>query len=115
MSKKQIKITENDLKNIISESVKNILIQEEENNYSIVHDYDRLKREITDETSEDYDSDTAFEYEIMDMIYEAQRLFEGIKQYLEESDGLYSDKEYILKKIEKINNICDLIYSFWDE
>lgn len=117
MSKKQINITEVELKNIISESVKKFINENEEyrDNYSIVSDYDRFREELADETSEDYNSDSVFEYEIIDRIYEAQKLFESIKQFLEESDGRHSNKEFVLKKLEKINNICDLIYSFWDE
>ena len=81
MSKKQINITEVELKNIISESVKNFINENEEyrDNYSIVSDYDRFREELADETSEDYNSDSAFEYEIIDRIYEAQKLFESIK------------------------------------
>ena len=112
-----IKVNRVELKNIISESVKKFINENEEyrDNYSIVSDYDRFREELADETSEDYNSDSVFEYEIIDRIYEAQKLFESIKQFLEESDGRHSNKEFVLKKLEKINNICDLIYSFWDE
>ena len=52
MSKKQINITEVELKNIFSESVKKFINENEEyrDNYSIVSDYDRFREELADET-----------------------------------------------------------------
>ena len=56
----------------------------EENNtsYSIVKDFEIFLDEVTDETSEDYDSVAAFDLEVMDRVYEAQRSFEKLKELL---------------------------------
>lgn len=88
----------------------------EENNtsYSIVKDFEIFLDEVTDETSEDYDP-AAFDLEVVDRVYEAQRSFESLKELLEESDGYANRDEEILRKLAKTNEILDVIYSFWDK
>lgn len=89
----------------------------EENNtsYSIVKDFEIFLDEVTDETSEDYDPAAAFDLEVVDRVYEAQRSFENLKELLEESDGYANQDEEILRKLAKTNEILDVIYSFWDK
>ena len=80
----------------------------EENNtsYSIVKDFEIFLDEVTDETSEDYDPVAAFDLEVMDRVYEAQRSFENLKELLEESDG-YANRDEAILLLQNLEEDCD--------
>ena len=84
--------------------------EDNDNIYSIVSDCDKFVDELKE--SEEFDS---FEYELIERVYEAQKSLETLKEFIEESDGYYSKDEYTLNKLEKTNQILNLIYSFWDK
>lgn len=90
--------------------VKNMKHKDNDNTYSIALEFDKFVDELKE--SEEFDS---FEYELTERIYEAQKSFENLKDFIETSDGYYSKDENVLNKLEKTNQILDLIYSFWDK
>jgi hypothetical protein len=84
--------------------------KDNDNTFSIALEFDKFIDELKE--SEEFDS---FEYELTERIYEAQKSFENLKDFIEASDGYYSKDENVLNKLEKTNQILDLIYSFWDK
>ena len=109
-----MKVTERQLKGVIKEAVKNVLMEGDEPfdpyNYSFEGGSD-------DEFNSFYeDEDQAdMEKELIDLVSDGENLFRKMREVIETSKYYtkQKDSEVVKKYIEKIDAITDTLQNFW--
>ena len=130
MGKKIVKLSENDLSNMIDECVNNFIYNKNdktlyENFMNNIEELGKTEPQFAETTSDDDtfvdfddsgdDYEDKFAHQLMDLCVEGSSLFSNIADTIRENDYKNVKKYNLERVLGKVENICELINEIWKE
>lgn len=130
MGKKIVKLSENDLSNMIDECVNNFIYNKNdktlyENFMNNIEELGKTEPQFAETTSDDdtfvdfddggADYEDEFAHQLMDLCVEGSSLFSNIADTIRENDYKNVKKYNLERVLGKVENICELINEIWKE
>lgn len=109
-----MKVTEKQLKGVIKEAVKNVLMEGDEPFDPYNYSFDGGSDDEFNSFYEDEDQ-ADMEKELIDLVSDGENLFRKMREVIETSKYYtkQKDSEVVKKYIEKIDAITDTLQNFW--